>query len=87
MQGARPRSTRGILLQAQESAEQHDTPQQPMTGQNQKRGGSTSTEQEVTEMFKYRTHRACTSAGKIESGHREAWELYHQNFTKKPQGS
>lgn len=85
VQVARPRSTQGILLQAQESTEQHDTPQQPTTGQNQKRGGSISTAQTVTEMYEYMTDRACTSAGKM--GHREAWALCYQMFTKKPRGS
>lgn len=73
----------------EETIEQHDTPQQPMTGHIQKRGGSTHHQAEDNlESSKYQViDRIVKSARKIQSRHREAPAFCDQTSTEKSRGS
>lgn len=66
-----------------ESIEQHDTPQQPMTGHIQKKGGSTHHQaKDNLESLKYQViDRVVISARKIQSRHRKAPALCDQTST------
>lgn len=73
----------------EETIEQHDTPQQPMTGHIQKRGGSTHHQaKDNSESSKYQViDRIVKSARKIQSRHRKAPAFCGQTSTEKSRGS
>lgn len=73
----------------EETIEQHDTPQQPMTGHIQKREGSTHHQaKDNLESSKYQViDRIVKSARKIQSRHRKAPAFCDQSSTDKALGS